>query len=472
MKHIQEHILEQYVLSRNRDVISLRDDISTREIEQHLAECYGCRETFQRIRTFYANLNTRLESVPDETISSANPLARIEQRITVKDHSDLQFYEELPMTFWGKMIYSAKRHPVAAGSSTFALFAMLVALYAVLIPSKKDMAPDHYDFDEQNKLVVIRNKEFEPLWKFPVQNVRDIKNNYAFSSRPFKLADIDNDGKKEFLTSALRVDDNSNSSKLRVYDDNSSLQFEYVPTGRVAFRERIYDEQFFSQTVDVMTSNLTGEKLIVVNYATGRSPSALSVLDSKGNVLGTYYHFGDLATMFKDTLADGKEYLFLAGSCDIEEFEKKQYSSYAVFTVLDPSKIVGNVEASHTRGFGFPASAGEIYYVRFPYTDIDRAVDAFRAGASKSLNANNAIIIRQNSGSGDTMWDFDYTFNRNLIARSVKASDGTYQIHESLKRFGKLTGKIDSTYLNNLRQRVEYWDGRHWQNRPAVIQHF
>ncbi|MBI2429880.1 MAG: hypothetical protein HYV29_14005 [Ignavibacteriales bacterium] len=472
MKHIEEHILEQYALNPDSDAITQSDGITKEYIEQHLAECHGCRETLERIRTFYTNLNTKLESISEESATSTQSIARIEEHIITKEHSDLQFYEELPMTFLGKVIYSAKRHPVAAGSSTIALIAFVAAFYLILTPAKMDTNPDNLAYDEDNNLVIIRNKEYEPLWKFPAQTVRDINMKYVFSSKPFLLSDIDNDGKKEFLASAPTVNDNNNSSKLNVYDDDNLLKFEYVPNSPVTFRERNYAERFFSHSVDVMTNMENGEKLIVLNSSNGRSPSILSVLNSSGEVLGEFYHFGNLSVMFRDTLTDGKEYLFLAGTCDVEEFEKKKYSSYAVFVVIDPSKIIGEIESSHTPGFGLPTSPGEIYYVRLPLSDIDLASDAFRAGALKASQSNNAIIIRAMSGDGSKSWDFDYTFDRNLVVQAVKASDGTYQTHESFKKSGKIVSTIDSTYLNNLKRRVEYWDGKRWQSNPTVIQHF
>jgi hypothetical protein len=472
MKHIEEHILERYALNPDGDTITQSGGITKEYIEQHLTECHGCRETLERIRTFYTNLNTRFENIQEDTVSSSQSLTRVERHITAKENSDIQFYEELPITFWGKIIYSAKKHPVAAGSSTFALFAFVAVLFMTFIPAKMDANPDNLAYDEVNNLVVIQNKEYEPLWKFPAQTVRDINTKYAFSSRPFILSDIDNDGKNEFLTSAMKVDDNGSSSKLRVYDDNNELLFEYAPTERVRFRERIYDERFFTRIVDIMKNNETGEKLIVVTSSSGRSPSCINILSTSGKVLGAYYHFGDLATMFRDTLTDGKEYLFLAGTCDIEEFEKKKYSSYAVFIVIDPSKIIGNTEASHTPGFGYPTSTGEIYYVRLPLSDIDLASDAFRASALKASQSNNAIIMRTNSGDADKSWDFDYTFDRNLVVQVVKTSDGTYQIHESLIKSGKITSMIDSAYLNDLKKRVEYWDGSEWKAQATKIMHF
>ncbi|MEW5798413.1 MAG: hypothetical protein AB1728_05360 [Bacteroidota bacterium] len=473
MKHIEEHILEQYILNLNRDVISLRDDISTREIEQHLAECYGCRETVERIRTFYANLNTRLENIPEESVSSTNSLTRIEQHVTAKDFSDLQFYEELPMTFWGKVIYSAKRNPVAAGSFSFGIVALFAALIFSFLPETKDTNPNSIFYDTKNDLLVIRNREDDDLWKIGAEEVARLFNSKEAGTYCAALYDLDNDGIKEFITTASLPQYENGKRKLRVFNADKSLRFAIETDYQPTFRGIQYPFKFLPSSFVVFTpSHDSAQKYIVTAWTCGRSPVLITVHDINGNELGMFAHYGNTQNIFTHTLANGMNVVFLAGSNDIYEHENHIARSKGVLIALDPLKVIGRTESAQTNGFGLPASEAELAYIKFPWSELDLYFHTVRVGAARNPNLSDKILLDVHSGLNFFWFEFTYVFDNDLNIIEVKPDEATIHLQDSLKTAGKLTNLIDSTYLNNLKQRVEYWDGKRWENKPAVIQHF
>jgi hypothetical protein len=66
---------------------------------------------------------------------------------------------------------------------------------------------------------------------------------------------------------------------------------------------------------------------------------------------------------------------------------------------------------------------------------------------------------------------FEYIFARNMAIIQVKAQDPTGPIHDQLVREGKLTGKFDEAYLDNLKNEVRYWDGKEWRRERVMVSH-
>lgn len=463
MKHVEEHHLEKYVLGQ------AIPDITREQIEKHIEECIGCRETMERIRVFYHALDERLERSETTSLPAVSAISQIEHRNAENRIVHYQSFDELSITTRKRGSSLLQRKPVVYSMSVVSIVSLAIIIYNIISPNARDENPDNLYLDEANNLILIRNANYETLRKYPYRNLSAAGTRFGFGSRPFLLTDVDGDGKKEFLVSAPRTNDEHGLTVLRVFNADNSLRFEFVPEGGLTFNGRIYDEKLFTHTVEVIKQK-SGESLIAVTSTNGRSPSILTMLDNRGHILGQYHHFGNAVLMFTDTLADGKEYIFLCGSCDIDEFVNKTYSSYGIIAVIDPITLSGNMEASHTRGFGFPSTPAEKFYIRLPFSTIDHVMKDFRAGTIKGNESDNAIIIRSNNGVENTRWEFDYSFNRDLSIRSVKTNDGTYQIHDSLRKAGALTGIIDSAYLNDLSRRVGYWNGRQWQTTLTSVQ--
>ncbi len=463
MKHIEEHILERFV----NDPQSI--GASAKSIEKHLAECHGCRETEQRIRIFYAALYRRLENVRSDSSIGLNSVISVEQRISSLPVNDLQVFEELPLSFWGKLAYTVKKHPIAAGGSTLTVLGLFTLFIFTLMPSRIDASPDYLRIDTKNSLIEVRNKKNEKLWALAVENINSVFGPEQGYEKKVILNDVDLDGEKELLITATLADKRLPSQKkMYAYNSDGTERFSFIPENHFIFRGRTYNENFVPRSLELFSINHK-ENIIALSASNGRSPSIISFLDNLGNVVGEYSHFGNISSLFIDTLESGKQVLILNGTCDILEFDENSSKNYSVTIVLDPLRIKEKSESSNTRGSGKTVSTAELYYIRYPLSDIDKCFNNVRTGAHRGNDSNKGFIITSKSGSDTLSWDFDFTFNRSMEVTTVKSSDGTYQIHDSLKKMGYLNSTIDSAYLANLKNHVEYWDGKRWHRTPVSI---
>ncbi len=464
MTHIDDHTLEKYLFNSD-EVRKLRTGI-----EKHLDKCYGCRETLERIRHFYVTLDERLQNISEKEISSETSLARIEDRVVKRDPSHVEVFGQQSLTVWEKIFYTVRKHPLVSGSVSIALGAVIFAVVSLFSPKTKDTMPHDFYADYQKNLVIVRNKNYEDLWKISSPNLQQTLGRQNKFDQQFILADLDNDGSKELISSApIGQNETNDSPKLHVFNSDGSLRFEYVPPETISFRGTVYRQPFRSNTISIIHNQESNRTMIALFSTNSHSPSIISLLDPRGKVVGEYFHYGNFSTSYVDTLRDGRQVLLVTGSCDMDEILHNRYESHAVLVVLDPALLNSECEASYTRGFGPPASKAELYYIRFPWTDIDLALGHFRAGASIFSFSKSGLVIRATAENTRERNIFDYSLNNNLIVAGVNLSDGTYQLHEVLKKAGKIKSTINSDYLNNLKKQVDYWDGKGWTKTVSLV---
>jgi len=75
------------------------------------------------------------------------------------------------------------------------------------------------------------------------------------------------------------------------------------------------------------------------------------------------------------------------------------------------------------------------------------------------------------SGPDNYAHDFQYYLTKELRVIEVKTNNTTNQVFAKLVDEGKLKGKIDRAYLEDLKNRVQYWDGEKWSNTWTMINH-
>ncbi len=52
----------------------------------------------------------------------------------------------------------------------------------------------------------------------------------------------------------------------------------------------------------------------------------------------------------------------------------------------------------------------------------------------------------------------------------VKSNNDIDRLHDLLVNEGKLTGKLDQSYLDALKDGVRYWDGKEWRKQVTMVQ--
>jgi hypothetical protein len=143
-----------------------------------------------------------------------------------------------------------------------------------------------------------------------------------------------------------------------------------------------------------------------------------------------------------------------------------------MITVLDPKKIVGEIESQCTPGFGLTRSEAEYFYIHIPRSDMDDLMYLTPSAQGISFIDDKLIRFTTKSKIDERqIFNFDYIFSHDLKSLQIKSNNGTDQIHYNLVQQGKLKGKIDQAYLDNLKKNIRYWDGKQWRKEWTMVKH-
>ena len=119
-----------------------------------------------------------------------------------------------------------------------------------------------------------------------------------------------------------------------------------------------------------------------------------------------------------------------------------------------------------------PESQAELFYVGLPVSSITALLDQHESVAGIinvgpqlfSCWVDGATYLEQYIG-------FEYIFSNDLRPIEVKSANHTDQVYRQLVKKGKVSGKIDAAYLDSLKQRIRYWDGKKWRKEVVKVSH-
>lgn len=473
MTHIDENTLELLVLGDPK--VRRRE----KQLRQHLAECAGCMGLFEEIRSYYAEVE--LHKSP-----SGFPVSSVGQRALIRKRNELEPYFELPETRavpyaevrmpsrWKRIDQFRRTHPV---SSTFAVFAVAVVLALSAGYFRNALAPNpsYVHLNIQKGTMQVFSKNNRLLWSIPGSGLQEAKHQMRqYGTAYWQVTDLNSDGGRDVATILPGLGTGGNAgARLQIFGPSGKLQRRVdIDPGSVSFRGHVYSQPFGPINMMVADVGKNGEKEMFVGVTDGHSPYCVYRLDAHGDILGEYWHFGNLAGMASVELSDGKRYLALCGENDIEDREK---TSYPVLIILDPTKIVGKTQSEVTPGFGFKQSDAEVYYVRLSNTDMNYALHAYMA--VRRLNGESDKQMSFNLDSGPSALpdgmspSFDVTFSKRMTVLAYNASNASITIHGELRNQGLVKGTIDKAYLSKLKDEARYWNGSDWVEKPTRIDH-
>ena len=472
MKHIDEHTLELYVLG-GKEVRGKR-----KRIEAHLERCEGCRRLARSISDFYIRAEENLKASPQSaSTESVKALVRprkdaISKYEPIDPTGRLPVIASVPRTLSQHIISYVRQNPITSGVGSVVLVAGLVILAALTTRTPAmDANPSYTLMNTSRMALEVYNKEDQLLWQLPNANIPNVSlEEKSMRVHRTLVADINRDGLNEVVTT-LPEPNEQFSFALRIFDYQKKLMLE-EPAGalQVRFRSNRYASSYYFE--NVLVDSVPGSRMmsIFAGADNGRSPWFLLHLDPEGHVLGRYWHFGQMPGQYLyDPGNGGPKRVILTGSNQVDEPDA---ASFRVVAVLDPAKILGDREASATRGFGMDVSAAELFYVGFPQSDMERALRLPpQYPYLLSSRGENQIRIALNNSDGKKDLGFEYIFSMDMRVIQVKYASGDERVHASLRKEGRITSTFDDRYLENLKRSVRYWDGKDWQKEPTPVKH-
>lgn len=471
MHHIDEHTLELYVLQA-KEVEEKRQ-----EIEAHLAGCHGCRKLVEEMTAFHAELKEELKEVPSLESSDETALVR-------RNVSPVPFYEKYappapyrPATFVGKFFYFVQKHPIAAGTGSFVTLGLLAsALLLTVMKPNNQGNPTRWQYNVASSTIDVYDNRYTLLWQIPSPDVTQRFIDQEGNLSRTILADLDGDGKNELITTHCLAGDQQASvnygNKLWAIDVSAKKVIWEIPfVDTVNYFNRPYSPYYSASMILFDDVEGRGEKEILLSVDNvSRSPSFIARVDSKGNILGKYWHFGALCALYAvDVDGDGRNEIVACGSNDAQDTTQGEFP---IVAVLDPRKITGNSRSIVCPGFDLPPSDAEISYIKFPDADINIALKHNGLTGFMYFDGADVLQFQVISALPDgTRWHLHYYFSKQMAPLYVKSDNTTDRLHARLRDEGKVTGTIDNAYLENLKNGIRYWDGREWRKEVVRVNH-
>jgi hypothetical protein len=468
MTHIDEHTLELYVLG------DAKVEPSLTEIKAHLAECEGCKRIAERMQTFYVEAEKELQLHPETGDTAEKAIVRARTKVQPFYKQDAVAVPQYgvanlrPVTTMQRFTYFMRRHPAMIGSGTFAA---LAGLALVLNNPMKEMFadknPSYHWYNTERDLVEIRNANNDVLWTFPSHDLKGIRDEEeSLTIKRTIVSDIDGDGKDEVLTTVPMLDErNTDQIPFRVFGSEKNLR-ERAFDKPIRYLNRPYPESWCANGLLIIDSDIAGRKEILVKWGCGRSPIVIERLDANLKSLGEYWHFGHMVSMsVVDVFGDGKKDLVLTGQNDIQDSVSGEFPA---IVILDPGRIAGAGKSVCSPGFHLPSSNAELMYVRLAQSSLATQSSAHERVTQVLRDLPVVITFGVHESS---RYGFEYLFSRNMEIQSVKSTTAALDFYNMLVSQGKLSGRLDDAYLENLKNGVRYWDGMKWVNWAVKINH-
>lgn len=446
MNHYSEQDIERFV-------VNVGTTASHRiEFESHIRQCASCKELYDEITQFYQQLNNEQKLLStDEQESSLlpTPVFHRNNRLVSIDKP------ALAVRTWRFI----RRKPLASGISFFGL--MVLALFSFQnIMLRFDDNPLYYRFNEANDRLEIFNAQDKLLWDVPVSSAKsfnDVEGRHG--TKNIAIEDLNNDGRNEIITTISFGNHLEKLPSLQILDGNKNIliTIDSLHPPNIRFRGVEYQRSFYATGFKVIS--IEGKKNIFVLSNNGRSPQILSRFDNTGNLIGTYWHFGQIGMIESmDIDADGSDEIILIGMNDTSFPD----ITHTVTFALEPSKIIGDKESSTSRGFGFDVADYEKMYFRYPRNDIELALKLQNVPYQIRKDKNSLqVYIRTNLPDGKGP-DLEYVFSNTLEPIAIKGNDPGARFYDQLKSEGKVFGTYGNEYFEALRKQIEYWNGNSW----------
>ena len=462
MTHIDEHTLELFVLGA-KEVQRRR-----KTIEAHLKKCEGCSTLVRTMIEFYANADAHLKSQPQ---SQTHSQALIRPPTQIEPTYDPYYstfktpaLARMPRTFLQHISSYAKQNPV---KSVIVFFASLVGLVLIfnytLKTVLKDTNPSYTIMNVPHTALEVYNKEDEMLWQLPHSSIPsvlewEVKYKVHFTS----IADLFGNGKNEVFT-VIPFPTANGSTTLRVYDgEKNVVLIRQLQDSAVNFLSNHYEASFHFGGLILDDFGGNGKKEIVAAVGSGRSPWYLARFNQRFQIVGKYWHFGEQQPYEVDLNNDGKKEIVLCGVNQVDELQSDQFVDIAI---LDPMKITGDAEATATRGYGLEESMAEMYYIRLPESDMEKALGTNQGVAVLiSSVTENQLRFSVNSAAPEGP-DFEYIFSKDMRAQEVKYGSSDVLIHAKLRKEGKISSTFDQNYLESLKNGVRVLGWKRMEKR-------
>jgi hypothetical protein len=325
------------------------------------------------------------------------------------------------------------------------------------------------DFKIVDNTLFILDADKNELWPYKSGNhllrsesqyrKRFIKGNLQmleFDLPWLKIVDLDGDGKEEVLYCV--VNESKTDSEFVVFNSDGSKRFIYNDWKAVTSGDEEFSPDFKIFGVESCDFDNDGKmEILLISLQTDHYPCQVTVFNHKGRLLGEYWHSGFLTSCrFADINNDGIKEVILGGTNN----EVKA----ACLVVFNPFNLNGcsPQQTENYRLRGFPRGT-ELYYIRFPRTDVDKVLNTVETVDRLKILKNNRIQVRMQNSL--LFYELDFQ----LKCLPIRSTNSFIQQHNQKVREGVISSTLDEQYLNRIRENILYYDGVTWSTTPTPV---
>jgi len=481
--HKQDHITEEK-LDKFAAMPDLLDENERFSIKKHISDCTLCKEYFERISSFYNELERRSgEPATDKDRELAYAVLKNKRSKLLQSGAlEEKKFGSLIETYTGiatvsrrtslpqRIVRFVQTRPVASAAVMFAVIAFFTVPF-LYVQKTGDTNPAFARVE--NYQLRVYNRDAELLWTKTALGIPDLssapwKMSREDSRRYLMVEDIDGSGVKEVLL-LYPSDERFDNDTLACYNFDGSLRWKGELPEPIVFGEKD-QTRFINWDVRDFISlrkNQNHRKQLFVIARSRSYPGILFELDTKnGTILQTYWNTGHInIVMAFDVHSDGNTDIILGGINN--PFER------AFVAVLDPLNINGY---GPTQAEDIPRGiqkAIEMFYILFPKTSISKSLGtvSFNSVGSIFITSGPAISVHIQdipSSVDGTSAPVIFNFDDTMKIQSVTHAAPFRALHRRLVDEGILDETLDDEYWENLKNSVLYWDGERFVNEPVM----
>ncbi|MBI3193632.1 MAG: VCBS repeat-containing protein [Ignavibacteriae bacterium] len=456
MNHIEEQVLELYVLGSAK-VETQRDLITT-----HLQKCEGCSTLVAEMKSYYLEVE-QIQTERQEHQQQALTLRGLIMK--VPQHENTSVSHVLPSTLPARVVFFVIRHYAVTSLSFFSLvIGLFMFLYFPKSEPPKDYNPSYAR--AKDEFLVAYNKSGEEVWRKHVGTGFDVYlAKWPLNRRAIFTADGNNDGHNEVFC---------------IYGDNPSLPFTgavvcYDWDGRerwiyefhktMQFGDEVFTDNYFVNSMLVSDFDNNGYLEIIAEAGHERRyPNVVLRLDARdGKLMNEYWHAGNIEYMaVKDIDGDGVQEIFLTNSSTF-------YGATPII-VLDPRYMDGYAPLPDSN-IPIGISPGtEKYYILLPRSGVEKSSNFLSTAGEVLYFKSDGLLetIMYDRFKDGTSFALNFYFDTLMQCVNLYASEPNLFFYRKLEHEELSLKKIDTSYLEDMKRSVRYWDGEQFINEPTM----
>ena len=270
---------------------------------------------------------------------------------------------------------------------------------------------------------------------------------------PSAIRDLDGDGDAELLVAITPAEGIGDANRLYCFDRRGNRLWDYQPAWALRYGSKEYAPPYSVDFFRLILESNAKTMIWVAAHQIPEFPSVLAKLDTRGKVLGTYWHAGHLGAIAEARIAGRR--VILLGSTNNEYLS----ASLSVLDYENPTGFSPAVRDDYRCGNCPPGTP--IRYIVFPRSELSRQLGAREMLREIRVRPSGEIELTISTESNLTKENPAQTFvlDSNFHLRRIDFVDGYVKAHNELQASQLVDHRVNLKREAEALKPILYWDG-------------